>query len=53
MLDRDILRTIATYADVGDTSKHQEHDSELELRLRILVELIGSVELVAKSNGRG
>jgi len=38
------------YADAGDTSKHQEHNRELELRLRSLVELVGSIELVMKSN---
>jgi len=25
MLDRDILQTIAMYADTGDTSEHWEH----------------------------
>jgi len=52
-VSRDILQTVATYADAGNTSKHREHDSELELQLGSLVELMGSVELVAKSNGRG
>jgi len=53
MLDRDILRTTAMYTNTSNTSKHWEHSRELELQLQSLVELIGSIELVAKSNGRG
>jgi len=32
-VSRDILRAVVMYAEAGDTSKHLEHDRELELRL--------------------